>query len=134
MGPPSILFHEIYSVQCYSLEPLDEVSRIMRKLDFCLCENKGTDQLCSICKADQRLCFRYITIALLPKFEISSFLPVFVTVQARFVSDLVENPKDRFSRVAAQMKVAMFFSQSGSHYCQSMPYMVKGTFPYEFGS
>ena len=25
----------------------------MRKLDFCLCENKGADQLRSICEADQ---------------------------------------------------------------------------------
>ena len=31
----------------------------MRKPDFCLCENKGADQLCSNCEADQRLCFRY---------------------------------------------------------------------------
>ena len=28
--------------------------------DFCLCEYKGADQLCSNCTADQRLCFRYI--------------------------------------------------------------------------
>ena len=31
----------------------------MRKPDFCLCENKGADQLRSNCEADQRLCFRY---------------------------------------------------------------------------
>ena len=31
--------------------------RIMGKPDFCICENKGTDQLCSNCAADQRLCF-----------------------------------------------------------------------------
>ena len=30
----------------------------MRKADFCLCENKGADQLRSNCKADQCLCFR----------------------------------------------------------------------------
>ena len=29
-----------------------------RKLEFCLSENKGADQLCSNCTADQRLCFR----------------------------------------------------------------------------
>ena len=35
------------------------MSRIMRKPDFCICENKGADQLCSNCTADhQRLCFR----------------------------------------------------------------------------
>ena len=36
-----------------------KLSRILRKPDFCLCENKGADQLCSNCTADQRLCFRY---------------------------------------------------------------------------
>ena len=29
----------------------------MRKLDFCLCENKGADQLRSNCKADQHFVF-----------------------------------------------------------------------------
>ena len=35
------------------------MSCIIRKPDFCLCENKGADQLCSNCTADQRLCFCY---------------------------------------------------------------------------
>ena len=26
-----------------------DTSRVMRKLNFCLCENKGADQLCSNC-------------------------------------------------------------------------------------
>ena len=44
----------------------------MRKLNFCLCENKGADQLRGNREADQRLCFRYAdsTVALLVKFEI----------------------------------------------------------------
>ena len=51
------------------------LSRIVRKPDYCLCENKGADQLRSNCEADQRLCFRYTdsTIPLLLKSEISSF-------------------------------------------------------------
>ena len=55
----------------------------MRKPTFCICE------------ADQRLYFLYmeITIPLLPKPEISS-------CTAGFVSDLVGNPKDRFSHEA----------------------------------
>ena len=46
----------------------------MRKPDFCLCENKGADQLRSNFEADQRLCFRYMdsTISLLLKTEIST--------------------------------------------------------------
>ena len=39
----------------------------MRKPAFCICENKGTDQLRGYRAADQRLCFRYMdnTILLL---------------------------------------------------------------------
>ena len=45
----------------------------MRKTTICICENKGTDQLCSNCEADQCLCFRYMdsTIPLLSKSKIS---------------------------------------------------------------
>ena len=45
------------------------------KPDFCLCKNKGADQLCSNCTADQRLCFHYMysTIHLLLISELSSF-------------------------------------------------------------
>ena len=45
----------------------------MRKPDFCLCENKGADQLRGNREADQRLCFRYSdsTISLLSKFQAS---------------------------------------------------------------
>ena len=51
-----------------------QMSRIMRKPDFCLGENKGADQLRGDREADQRLCFRYTdsTISLLLKSEISS--------------------------------------------------------------
>ena len=51
-----------------------QVSRVMRKSDFCLCENKDTDQLRGDREADQRLCFRYrdSTIPLFFEPEISS--------------------------------------------------------------
>ena len=54
---------------------LDDMSRDVRKLDFCICENKDADQLRGNREADQRLCFRYTdsTIPLLSKSEISSF-------------------------------------------------------------
>ena len=38
----------------------------MRQQAFCLCENKGADQLCGYCTADQCLCFRYIDIVEAP--------------------------------------------------------------------
>ena len=71
----------------------------MRKLAFCICENKGVDQLHG-CAADQSLCFHYIdsTILLLPKSVISKPLSIFCECAAQFVSDLVGNPEGRFSR------------------------------------
>ena len=47
---------------------LYEMSRVVRKPAFCICENKDADQLRGNCEADQRLCFRYSdsTIPLLP--------------------------------------------------------------------
>ena len=74
------------------------MSRVARKPDFCLCENKGADQLRSNCEADQRLCFRYTdsTISLLLKSEISSFLSASVTVQADFCGTWSETPKTGF--------------------------------------
>ena len=51
-----------------------KMSLVIRKPDFCICENKDADQLRGKSEADQRLCFRYIerTIPLLSKSEISS--------------------------------------------------------------
>ena len=51
------------------------MSRIVRKPDFCLGENKGADQLRGNREADQRLCFRYTDsiFPLLLKSEIASF-------------------------------------------------------------
>ena len=53
---------------------LDDMSRVVRKPAFCICENKDADQLRGNREADQRLCFRYIdsTIPLFSKYEISS--------------------------------------------------------------
>ena len=74
----------------------------MRKPAFCICENKGADQVCGNHEADQRLCFRHkdSTISLLHKSEISR-LAIPCGSTARFVSDLVGNPEDRFSHVTA---------------------------------
>ena len=61
-----------FIITCFAYHNL---SRIVRKPDFCLGENKGADQLRGNREADQRLCFRYTdsTIPLLLKSEISSF-------------------------------------------------------------
>ena len=61
-------------IYCVLLAYLN-MSHVMRKLDFCLCKNKGADQHRSNCEADQHLCFRYTdsTIPLLRKSKISRF-------------------------------------------------------------
>ena len=72
---------------------------------FCICENKGADQLHSDCAADQHIIFSYIdsTISLLSKSEISSLQPSSVVVQPCLCPTLSENPEDRLSRAVAQM-------------------------------
>ena len=70
------------------------MSRVMRKPDFCICENKDADQLRGNREADQRLCFRYTDSAIPLLYKP---LSIFCGCTARFVSDLVGNPEDRFS-------------------------------------
>ena len=74
------------------------MSRVMRKPAFCICENKGADQLHGNREADQRLCFRYINsaIPLVPKFEISSLQPSSVAVQPGWCRTWLETPKTGF--------------------------------------
>ena len=76
----------------------------MRKPTFCICENKGADQRA----AHQHLCFRNMdsTIPLLSTSEILNLwrrLAIFCDCTARFVSDLIGNPEDRFSHDGAHM-------------------------------
>ena len=67
----------------------------MSKPYFCLCKNKGADQLRSDCEADQHLCFRYTdsTIPLLTKSELSSLLSSSVVVQPGLCRTWSEDPK-----------------------------------------
>ena len=75
------------------------MSLVVRKPAFCICENRDADQLRGNREADQRLCFRYTdsTIPLLAKIQNFMPLDIFCNCTARFVSDLVGNPEDRFS-------------------------------------
>ena len=61
-------------VTCMLSRDEDQMSRVVRKPAFCICENKDADQLRGNREAYQRICFRYIdsTIPLLSKSEISS--------------------------------------------------------------
>ena len=81
-----------------------QVSRVMRKLTFCICESKGTDQLRVSRAGDQRLCFRYIDTSS-SKIQNFKSLPIFCGHPPRFVSDLVGNPEDRFCLGAVQIEL-----------------------------
>ena len=74
------------------------MSRMVRKLDFCICKNKDADQLPGNREADQRLCFHYTesTIPLLPKSEISSLLPSSMIVQHGLCRTWLETRKTGF--------------------------------------
>ena len=86
-----------------------QMSRIVRKRDFCLCENKGADQLCSNCTADQRLCFRYKDRTIFFSTYVQNFklLTFFWNCTGQFVLDLVVNPEGWFPRISAQLKGLM---------------------------
>ena len=88
-----------------TLQLKEKVSLVMRKPDFCICENKDADQLRGNREADQRLCFRYtdITILLLSKSEISSLLPSYVTVQPGLCGTWSETPKTGFIRTRLKL-------------------------------
>ena len=75
----------------------------MRKLTFCICENKDADQLRGNREADQRLCFRYLDsiIPLLSKSEISSLWPSSVAVQPGLCRTRSETRMLVFSRRAS---------------------------------
>ena len=78
----------------------------MRKQTFCIFENKDTDQLRGNREADQRLCLCFILVQsyfINTKVQASS---IFCDCTARFVSDQVRNPEDRFSHNEAQLTVS----------------------------
>ena len=76
-----------------------KMSRIVGKPDFCLCKNKGavTAKLISAFVLASQIV--QLLFFLNPKFQLACFCDC----AGRFVSDLVGNPEDWFSRVAAQI-------------------------------
>ena len=74
------------------------------KTSFLHMRKQDADQLHGNHEADQRLCFRYTdsTIPLLPESNFKH-LALFFDFTARFVSDLVGNPEDRFSHNEAHI-------------------------------
>ena len=73
-----------YQMLCHNLDKhtslvyQEQMSHVMRKSTFGICENKDADQLRGNREADQRLCFATYTVQSLyflnPKFQASSHL------------------------------------------------------------
>ena len=76
-----------------------ELSRDVRKPDFCICENKDADQLRVTAKLISAFVFATRIVQSLRNFKP---LAIFCSCEAWFVSDLVWNPEDRFSHNKAQ--------------------------------
>ena len=86
-----------------------------RKPAFCICENKGTDQLRGNCEADQRLCFFSTLIVqslyyLNPKFQASCYL---LWLYSLVCVGSGRNPEDRFSHNEAHFS----FNTEGERSC-----------------
>ena len=92
-----------------------QLSLVMRKPTFSICENKDADQLHGNREADQRLCFRYTdsTIPLLSKSEISSLWPSSVAVQPGLCQTRSETPKTGF----ITMRLIYSIIQAVKHKC-----------------
>ena len=76
-NPENRVSHDTAHILPWFIVELPEynMSRVMKKTFFYICENKDADQLRGNREADQRLGFRYkdSTIPLLPTYEISRF-------------------------------------------------------------
>ena len=84
---------------------LFQLSLSVRKPAFCICENKDADQLCVHAKLISAFVFATWIVQYL-LFLNTNFKPlaIFCDYTARFVSDLVRNPEDRFSHNEAQLQ------------------------------
>ena len=83
-----------------------QMSRVMRKWDYCLCKNKGADQLRSQPVTAKLISAFVFATWILLKSEISSFLPASVTVQVGLCQTWLETTEDQFSHVVAHIKLA----------------------------
>ena len=99
------MFSEWYQRSCYGISMVPFEAASWEKPTFCICENKGTDQLRGNREADQRLCFRYLdsSMPLLPKykFQLSSHLQQLYSLVCVRPG---QNPHCWFSHVAAHLE------------------------------
>ena len=97
---------------CFQSNYLLYLSRVVRKPDFCICENKDADQL----RGYQHLCLHYIdsTISLIRNFNP---LAIFYGCTARFVWHQVKTPENRFSHKEAHfISRRVFWGKGKCHF------------------
>ena len=108
------------------------ISLLMRKPGFSICENKDADQrkLRGKCEADQRLCFRYTdsTIPLLPKSGISILQPSSVVVQPGLCQTWSETPTTVFSQRGSYIISNTHFICSSAYLLSSVVFFSKKSF------
>ena len=98
----------------------------MRKLAFCICENKDADQLRGNRKADKHLCFRYTdsTIPLLFKYKISSLQHYCVVLEPGLCWTWSETPKTIFLTIQNTSYNTVTFENNfySTNYTDMSPY------------
>ena len=77
------------------------LEHVLRKQAFFICENKDADQLCSNCTADLHLCFCICKKYKPSSTYIQNFKLLACFCDCTVVSDMVRNPEDHFSHIAA---------------------------------
>ena len=80
------------------------------KTCFCHMRKQRCRSACASAQSDQRLCYSLLRQYNTSSFFIRNFKPVvsFCGCAGRFVSDLVTNPEDRFSRGEAHMVITKY--------------------------
>ena len=86
------------------------MSSHIRKQTICIGKNKGADQLCSNCKADQRFVF---ATQIVQSFFFLNLMGCFCDCICRFVSDLVRN-RNWFPHTTAYF-IIMFFNAGNTN-------------------
>ena len=112
------LFDEI-SLKCFIVTPL-EMSLIMRKSAYAICDQQRYRSACASVQSDQHLCCSLPREYNISSFYICNFMTLssFLSWADRFESYLVKNLEDRFSRDEAQMGVFQNFTLCSQMNCE----------------
>ena len=102
------LLDQCFQTACHAHTRKAYMSHVMRKPVYAICEQQRRRPACAFAQSDQRLCCSLPRQNNISSFYIRNFKPLasFFSWPGRFVSYLVANPKDRFSRDEAHIQNA----------------------------